>query len=192
MSDFPTVVAWAWGDRKYHDAAERLRGQCEAAGYDHWIVRDPPEFAEHQARRVSADMRDRIWVYRFIPTFILLALARTEADLLYLHADQEIVREVPFVFDGLDIGLESAWCNDRPNSVIAAPVFVRNNDRARRFVRLWQAHGWYMDDDRAEHHHLIDVWRYMERYDRTLRIGTFDPPIASIKFDTPTPIRGHK
>lgn len=193
-ADFPTVIAWSWGVEKYHQAAKRLKADCERLGYRHAIsIRT--DLTEHLARQVSADMEARKWIYRYIPGFIYKSLQRAGTHVLYLHADHRIRGPIPpEAWVGLDIGLESAWSKDppAPQRILAAPIFVRNNDRARRFLRLWNAHCMDVDDGRSEHNLLHDLWVYLGRWDRTLRLGTFDPAIMSLKRDGETPIHGHK
>lgn len=190
----PTIVAWSWGHEKYHKAARRLRGQCGDFGYQH-AIRVGADLTDHMSRQIGDDWLQRRWVYRYTPKFIREMVDLIETDILYLHCDLRIQAPVPAgAWDGLDVGLESAWSLDppKPGSVLAAPIFVRNNSRSRRFLDFWLAHCETIDDGRGEHCHLHHAWRMMRDRDRSLTIGTFHLPIATIRSVGDTPILGHK
>lgn len=192
MSAFPLVVTWWWGDPRYREAADRLARDCVDRGYDVRVRR--PDLTAHFEDQFP-DTRERIWVYRYIPKLLRQEIERTDRDLLYLHADLRITAPVPReAWGDADVGLESAWSLDppRPRSVLAAPIFLRNNDRARRFLDLWCAVCRTVDDDRSEHHHLHWVWRLLRDNDRRIRFRIFDPPLAAIHPRAETPIYDDK
>jgi len=191
--EFPTIISFSWGKKKYHDAAARLRKQCEKYGYPHSIVR--PDLRKHMKRQFNPEWREKYWVTRAIPGFILDEMELLDTDVLLLHCDLEIQKPIPpEAWEGLDIGLEEQWCTTppRPGSVLGFPVFVRNNERARRFVRLWNALCMNVDDGGCEHDYLRWTYRKMKKDDRTLKIDVFTPRIASVQADATTPIRGDK
>lgn len=190
---FPTIVAFSWGPDKYHDAARRLRRQCEELDLPHRIT-VAADLTAH-FKRCPGRWMDRKWVCRYIPSFLLAELDGGGEDLLYLHGDFQVHERIPEgVFDGMDIGLQRRWLW-KPESkleVLAAPIFVRQTPAARRFLRLWESYCLNIDDGNFEHMHLYRVWRLMSKTDRTLRLEYFDPPIATLVSDANVPITGHK
>lgn len=194
---FPTVVFFHWGEA-YRVPALRLADQCEAFGYAYRMV--SPNLEDHFAR-CPGEWKPRRWACRYVPTFLLRELRRPKPsldaeplNLLYLHADFQIRKLIPDVFAGLDVGLQDRWAWKPKTSrlpMYAAPIFVRNNDRARRFLTVWEALCLNVDDGNFEHGHLNRAYEIMRR-DRSLRIGYFPEHIASVSATANCAIRGHK
>lgn len=188
MNDW-TLVSWNDGRKKYREGAERLRAACERYGHRHHIVE--VDVSEHMARQISEEYNYRHWVCRYHYTFMLACLQKLNTDILYSHADWPLRSPItPESWGGLDVGLQDARSHgpDRANHVLAAPIFIKNNDRGLRFVRLVEAALLLIDDGKADHGIMNDVRKLMKRRDRAIRFGTFDPILASVKLDDPTPL----
>lgn len=181
-----TIIAWSWGEPIFHNAADRLRDQCEEFGYPHSVER--PDLADHMSQIPPTVWKKRCWRYRFIPTFITERLDSLQTDILYLHCDFTLCNPItPKSWADLDIAVQNA----RGRPIFAAPIFVRNNERARRFLLLWSAFC-RIDDGLSEHPALARTVKVMRKEDRSLAVGFFNPPLGSIFADAKTPIRGHK
>ena len=188
----PTAVAFSWGADRYHEAARRLRGQLEDLGHPHRIHVDV-DLRAHFARR-PGPWKDRKWACRYIPTFLLRELELGGEDLLYLHSDFRVVREIPEAWTGLDVALQERWLwvPSSPLRPLAAPIFVRNCAPAVRFLRTWEALCLNVDDGNYEHDLLWQTFQLLEEKDRSLRLGWFEPHIATLLRDGDAPILGHK
>lgn len=193
MFSFPTIIAFSFGEEPYHTFAGRLQAQCLHYGYPHSIDIDA-DLADYTDYMVEG-LHPRHQIYRVIPSFILSKLNEL-GSVLYLHCDFRIQQEIPTkAWDGLDIGLQKRWkyAVERSNfPMLAAPIYARNNENARRFLRLYESLCLNVDTDRGEHVFLRFLWKYLER-DRSLRKGYFDPHIATLQKDAENvPILGHK
>lgn len=191
---FPTVVAFAVGDT-YCSAALRLLDDLSSFGHRASAVIGPNSALSAHMERIPADTSARRWTCRFTPSFILSQLDELGTDVLYLHADFRVRRPIPDVFAGLDIGLQRRWFW-RPETsklpVLAAPIYARDNERSRRFLRVWEALCLNVDDGNFEHAHLVRTWELARDLDRTCRVGLFPENIGSVAADADCAIVGHK
>lgn len=192
--DFPTIIAFSWGQEQYHRPARRLQEKCDEFNYPHSIDIDVD--IDDYMKKCPPKMPGKFWVFRRIPSFILSKLDELDSNVLYLHGDFRIKKEIPEkAFEDLDIGVQKRRKYKVETSrftMLAAPIFVRNNEASRRFLRVWEAHCQNVHEpNKTEHAYLLYLWRYFKR-DKTIRKEFFDPNIASLQFDADAPILGHK
>lgn len=196
MSPVPRIIAFSSGAEKYHRTARRLKKQCEEFGYPHDIEVNL-DLSEHLLAKLPK-IPFKFWIFRYIPTFIKSKLYEYGKDVLYLHGDFEIKKEIPEeAFEGsFDVGMQRRWKYAVERSrftMLAAPLLFRANDQALRFLNLWEAHCLNVHEpDKTEHAYLLYLWKYLSERDQSLDIQFFNPHIASLQHDADASILGHK
>lgn len=192
----PTVVAFSWGPDHFHESAMKMQARCKQLGIPHRI-RVRADLDDHWLACPDLDnWAKKRWCYRYIPTLILEELDAGEEDVLYLHADYRIRRTFPAeAFEDLDVGLQRRWAwrvKRAAMPALAAPVYARNNERSRRFLRHWRSRCMELDDGGGEHGPLWETWQLFQRWDRSLRLDYFHVNVASQAANVDCPIVGHK
>jgi hypothetical protein len=170
----PTIVSFYGGDRLYHAAADRLRGDCRALDLDHDI------------RQLPADM-DQSWleICRRKPAFYLAMHREHRRPILWLDVDSRI-RMLPTALDGAtcDIaGFLRGFRYLRDFDPVAVPrffapfaLYFNYTPRATAFLELLATIAAESPNDVSDDFLLQEAWL---RHDQQLSVMVLPPDLVS-------------
>jgi len=107
----------------YSDHGKRLIEECESLGlrYD---IKEKESIGDYRLNCLSK------------PKYILDKLDEKQEDLLWLDVDSKLHKE-PIGFDNIESDLAFTTANGNLSGMKASPIFFKNNDKSRVFIRTW-------------------------------------------------------